>query len=467
MKKCFWGTIFATFTLIGSTFAQIDVQGDVRFKIDSWQWFRTPGYDDEYTIYSNLMRVRFTGAMNPKMNWLLEIGQAAVGGLPNNANAPSPQGGLGPGATFKSVNGDNKSSLFIKQAHIDWNINSWHLRVGRTDFTDGTEANMKDANLAWVRQNRIAQRLLGRNGDSLTQRMYDGILLQQRSGRNAYTLFLVHPVQGSNELDVTHALTRVNVGYFAYTQVNENARQSNALRVLGQYYQDTRPIAKADNSGGLSGVGDINIYTLGADWTQVWKNSSGKTDLLLRAAIQTGDWGQHDHSAFTYALEAGHQFPQGWKPWLRAGFVSGSGDKNATDNKHETYFPGLPGGRIVAGTPFYNQMNLDDAFFSVMVFPAPKWNLRVEFHHLRTNRGSDLWYSGTGAFNNSSFGVSGRPTNSNRELAQVVDLNLNYKFNDRLQLNVYKSWVKGGNLVRSIYSGDFMSLLLVETTWMF
>lgn len=467
MKKCFWGAIFVTFTLICSTFAQIDIQGDVRFKVDSWQWFRTPGFDDEYTIYSNLMRLRFKGAFTPKNSWLLEIGQAAVGGLPDNANAPSPQGALGPGATFKAVNGDNKASLFVKQAFLDWNLKSWQLRVGRTDFTDGAEASTKDPNLTWLRQNRIAQRFLGRNGDSLTQRMYDGILLHQRSGSHAYTLLLVHPVQGSNELDVTHSLTRVNVGYLAYTVVNENARQSSAWRVLGQYYQDTRPLAKADNSGGLSGAGNINIYTLGADWTQVRKQSSGKTDLLLRAAIQTGDWGQHDHVAFAYGLEAGYQLPQGWKPWLRAGFVSGSGDKNATDSKHETYFPGLPGGRIVASTPFFNQMNLDDAFVGLMLTPNPQWNVRIEYHNVRLNRSQDRWYTGSGAFNNSNFGVSGRPTNGNRNLADVLDLNLTYKISEQLQVNVYKSWVNGGNVVRSIYPGDSMSLLLIETTWLF
>jgi len=82
-------------------------------KADSWQWFRTPGFDDSYTYFSTLLRLRFKSVFTPKSRWLLEIGQAAVGGLPDNARAPGAQGSLGPGATIKTTNGNNKASLFI------------------------------------------------------------------------------------------------------------------------------------------------------------------------------------------------------------------------------------------------------------------------------------------------------------------------------------------------------------------
>lgn len=467
MNKGFWGAIFVTLTLICNSFAQVDFQGDVRFKVDHWQWFRAPGFDDDYTYYSTLLRLRFLGDFAPRSKWLLEVGQAAVGGLPDNARAPGAQGSLGPGATLKSTNGDHKASLFIKQMYVDWNLAPWQLRVGRTDFTDGTELSVQDPNLAWLRQNRTAQRFLGRNGDSLTQRMYDGIRLQLGTENGMWTFFLAHPVEGANELDVTHSLTRINIGYLSFTQAHEDKQSSRAWRGFGNFYQDSRPVAKVDNSGGLSGAGDINLFTFGGDWTQVWKRSSGKTDLLVRAAAQIGDWGQQDHTGYSYGLEAGHQITKGWKPWLRLGYSSGSGDDNAADNKHRTWFPGLPGGRIHAATPFYNTMNLDDAFAMLMLTPGPAWNVHVEYHHVRLNRSQDRWYSGSGAFNNSDFGVSGRPSNGNRNLADVFDISITYKASKRFQVNIYKSWVKGGNVVRAIYPGDSMSLLLMEATWRF
>jgi len=295
--------------------------------------------------------------------------------------------------------------------------------------------------------------------------MYDGIRLQKQTGSRNWTLFLAHPVEGANELDVTHSLTRINLGYLSFTQAHEDGRSSRAWRALANYYQDTRPLTKADNSGGLSGAGDINIYTFGADWTQVWKQPAAKTDLLIRADAQTGDWGQQNHTGYSYGIEGGYQIIRGWKPWLRLGYAVGSGDGNAGDNKHETWFPGLPGGRIHAGTPFYNTMNIENAFAVLMLTPSNELSVRVEYHNLRLNRTQDRWYSGSGAYNNSNFGVSGRPSNGNRNLAGVFDINVTFKASKQFQINVYKSWVKGGNVVRSIYPDDSMSLFLVEATW--
>lgn len=148
---------------------------------------------------------------------------------------------------------------------------------------------------------------------------------------------------------------------------------------------DNRPTAarQADNE-------DIRVWTLGGPWVQVWKSPVGRTDLLWWGALQGGEWGRLSPSAYALSAEAGFQFPTMWKPWVRVGYYAGAGDKDNTDDRHETFVSGMNTPRLYAMTPFYNMMNLEDAFVQVMLLPHPRWSARVDYHQVRLNKPADL-----------------------------------------------------------------------------
>src|SRR5262249_29004494 len=128
--------------------------------------------------------------------------------------------------------------------------------------------------------------------------------------------------------------------------------------------------------------------------------NSGTVDLLLWGAVQTGRWGVQKQRAGSVDLEGGFQpkiLPK-VKPWIRGGFTFGSGDGNPNDNQHSTFFQLLPTPRPYARFPFFNMMNTEDRFGSLLLRPHPKVTISSEFHALRLSDANDLWYSGGGAF---------------------------------------------------------------------
>ena len=71
------------------------------------------------------------------------------------------------------------------------------------------------------------------------------------------------------------------------------------------------------------------------------------------------------HSANAAAVEGGYQLTKApTAPWLRGGWFRSSGDNNATDATHNTFFQILPTPRVYARLPFYNLMNSTDEFVS-------------------------------------------------------------------------------------------------------
>lgn len=109
---------------------------------------------------------------------------------------------------------------------------------------------------------------------------------------------------------------------------------------------------------------------------------------------------------WAFDVEGGYQWAGlPLKPWLRGGYFLGSGDDNAADARHETFFQVLPTVRLYAKFPFFNLMNLSDAFAQLIVTPSQAIRVGIDFHHLSLAEAGDLFYAGAGA--SSRFG-SGR-----------------------------------------------------------
>jgi hypothetical protein len=212
--------------------------------------------------------------------------------------------------------------------------------------------------------------------------------------------------------------------------------------------------------------GNILIGTYGGDYLQAARTSAGTFDLLLWGVLQNGSWGVQAQHSGAGAAEIGFQLNGAWKPWFRAGYFRGSGDDNPNDNEHSTFFQILPTPRIYARFPFYNNMNLQDEFVQLQVQPMPKWTVLSMFHWLQLSATQDLWYSGGGAFESTSFGYAGRPSGGNGGLANVFDVSATYRFNKAWSATAYFSYADGGGAVNSIYgAGSTAKFGYLELSW--
>jgi len=139
------------------------------------------------------------------------------------------------------------------------------------------------------------------------------------------------------------------------------------------------------------------------------------------------------------------------KPWLRCGYFYSTGDGNPNDGTHQTFFQVLPTPRIYARFPFYNLMNNQDAFAELTLRPHPKWTVRADAHTLRLSNKNDLWYVGGGAFQQTTFGYVGRPSNGSQSLSNVYDVSVDYQLNAHLTLTGYYAGATGRTVTEKIY----------------
>ena len=191
--------------------------------------------------------------------------------------------------------------------------------------------------------------------------------------------------------------------------------------------------------------------------------------MLAWGAIQTGSWGSQSQHAGSFVGEAGWQPPvRTLKPWASVGYSWGSGDNNPNDSRHGTFFQDLPTPRQYARFPFYNMMNNEDWYGTLNLKPASKLGLRSELHALRLASASDFWYTGGGAFQPSTFGYTGRPSNGNRGLANVWDASADYQFTRLFAATLYYGHAWGKGVISSLYPKDQNGqLIFLETNFHF
>lgn len=454
--------------IVTGAFAQpLRVEGNWRVRVEDWQWFNVAGYDTDYTYAHSLLRVALRGETG-NARWMAELAQVGLFDVPD-AVAPPPAGQFGFGGNLRAANGDNRASLFVKQLHVEWKVGKSTVKAGRMEFADGREVAVKDPGLSWLQANRTSNRLIGTFAFSPVTRSFDGVLWQWGEPTARWTFFAAYPTQGAFDLNGNPTLTNVNQLYLAYARTDESERTGRDWRVLWGWYRDSRRVLKADNrplAARQADREDIRVWTVGGHWTQVWRSPSGRADALIWGAVQGGDWGQLRQESYALAAEAGFQFPTLWKPWVRAGYYVGSGDSNPADGKHGTFVAGMNTPRLYALTPFYTTTNLEDTFVQLLLAPHPRWTARVDYHRLRLHRSADLWYTGGGPFDNATYGVAGRPSGGHRNLADLFDISLSYRASDRLQISLYKSWVRGGSVIRSVYpAGEDGGLFFLEANY--
>src|SRR5262249_40248330 len=228
----------------------ITVSGELRGRGQGWNWF----LGDMRTRYAfgntllNLALSQQTG----KIGWKVELAQPTFYNLPKDAFQRGSGFPLGLGAVYYSANGNkqNVAGIFLKQAFISIrgiDRNHSALRLGRFNFSDGREKTPADKDLAWLKEQRIAQRLVGDSYWTDISRSFDGVLFSDDVRVDTNLTFMagratrgVWQTDGMGEMDV-------DVVYGANTREFPTPHTASELRVFGLGYHDGRGVLKSDN----------------------------------------------------------------------------------------------------------------------------------------------------------------------------------------------------------------------------
>ncbi len=448
----------------------LTITGSVRSRFENWDWFDAPGFDDRYNFGAALMRVGI-GQQHKKVDWLVEGQLSLLLGLPDQAIAPAPQGQLGQGASYFAANGRQDAGAFPKQVYVRFKAlggdKASSVRVGRFEFADGAEVTPKNSTLAALKREHVAHRLISNFGFTHVQRSFDGVHYARQTPNNNVTVMAARPTEGVFQLRGMKELD-VDLYYGALTRQLPWKNAESEARAFVSYYHDGRNTLKVDNRSSALRTADrrsIRLTTVGGHYLSAVKTGMGDVDLLLWGVGQMGSWGALDHRASAIAAEAGYQPTLRLKPWFRAGYFRGSGDSDATDGRHGTFFQMLPTARLYARFPFYNLMNNEDRFAQITLRPQSRVTLRTEAHQLRLSNAADLWYSGGGAFQETTFGYAGRPSNGNNSLATMLDASIDYEYSAKNSFTFYLAGALGRGVTSAIYpAGKNARLTYAEFT---
>jgi hypothetical protein len=435
--------------------APVSVSVSDRTHAEAWDWFTPPSpTNTTYGYVESLLRI---GVAQKRHNWdwQLELAQPAILDAPSDAVSPvSAQGQLGLGGTYYAANANSyPAAAFFKQGFARFDGETSKLRAGRFEFFDGQETAVKNPTIAWLQTNRIAQRLIGNFGFSNAQRSFDGVDGQYQTGAWNITAMAARADQGVFNMNGNPEL---NVDLQSVALTRSDWKQHILWRAFAIGYHDGRTgVTKTDNRALAVRSAEhqnIRIGTYGGDLLTSIPAGPGTFDLLFWGALQNGQWGVQSHTANAAAVEGGYQFTKlHTSPWLRGGWFRSSGDNNATDTNHHTFFQILPTPRVYARLPFYNLMNSTDEFVQLIDKPTKQLTLRSDLHWLQLTSSHDLWYLGGGAFDNKVFGFVGRPANGATSFASVADISADWKLSKAIDVNAYYAYAQGKTVVAAIY----------------
>jgi hypothetical protein len=441
-------------------------------RVESWSYFQPksdplalppPGADPlgnpDYTFLGDRAEVgvRVKGS---RFDLGGEFNYVRLENLPTKAIGP---GGLGTGAFYFAATGVRYSyqlyfgELTLKTKFAD----GTSFTVGRMPFSSGGEVVSGSFSLQRLKAERLASRLIGNFEWSYYQRRFDGARIDVDRPHWHVNVAAFVPTQGGFEESTNLSMPKVQVGAASFTLKSSNVDWQG----FGYLYRDRRSeAAVADNTLSLDRPVNVTVATIGGSYARVLPRRSGEFDVVVWTAAQAGDWYGRSHRAASVALEAGHRWRHAnYRPWLRAGYLFASGDRNPDDDRHGTFFQMIPSSRKYALSSAYAQMNLSDAFAQLIVEPRGV-TARIEVHALQLASGQDLWYQGSGATasKNRFFGFSGRAARGRRTLGTVLEGAVDVPIRKYWSINAYAAMMSAGDVVTQMFTNKRLGFWSLE-----
>jgi len=439
---------------------KVTVNISIRTRLESWDFFSGPALGDNHYTFTPT-QFRFSLSQNTNtFDWMLEGEAPLLPYLPTTAVVAAPSGQLGLGASYFAANGNRQTatSVFPKQAFVRLKPGGGpvSLRFGRFEFIDGVENKQKDTSLSFLKRERLGSHLLGNFGFTHVGRAFDGAELIYDSSKNNFTLFAGRVTRGVFQADGLGELD-VDVLFGAWShQMKIAKKHAGEFKAFSMMYHDGRsaPVKVDSRPAAVRAAdhGNIRLGTYGVHYVHLFESTVATWDALFWGALQSGSWGNLPHFAGAASIEAGVQPHVKGKPWLRGGFDFASGTGSTTPSRHTTFVFPLGTPRIYSRFPFYNAMNLKDAFGMFLIRPNKKVMFRSEFHNLHLSNSSDLWYAGGGAFQKQTFGFTGRPSNGSTDLGNLMDVGVDWNVHPHITISPYYAHAWGGTVIQNIYS---------------
>jgi hypothetical protein len=334
-------------------------------------------------------------------------------------------------------------------------------------YTSGAEAVSGVPKIEAVKRLRLDSRLVGEFEWSLYQRTFDGVRVDWARGPATITASAFHPTQGGFE-----DAAGVSIDDLAIVSGVASFRPGTPLpgaewQVFSHYYGDTRTVAaRPDNTGRSAGSADVHITTIGTSVVGAYNTRAGQIDALGWFAGQRGSWFEQSHRAWSLGFEGGHHWMNApWQPWARAGVLYASGDADAGDARHGTFYQMLPTVRRFSMTTAYSQMNLNDRFVQALLKPHARLSVRADVHWLSLAQATDGWYYGSGATQEEGriLGFALRPSGGHTGLGTSLETSADYTVSKHFSINGFFGRIRGGDVVRRSFVGDGLGFGYVET----
>ncbi len=474
-RTALWLTLFSTSVSTG--YAQAPAPATewlVRnmTRVESWRFFEPrPGGGDPTSTY---VGTRFYFGVR-RTAQRVDVQAAAqfvqLGWLPENAVGPGP---LGLGAVYYDHAGStHPGEIYLKYLNVRFKdvLPGLSVQAGRFGYTSGAEGTSGVAKIEAVKRQRIDSRLIGEFEFSFFQRSFDGVRADYARRRTRVTAAAFFPTQGGFEEDANPTMTDVRVLTGALTLAPGGAIPRTEWQIFSHRYDDDRRVtARPDNQGVTATAADVHVTTFGTTLVTSRPVGPGELDAVAWLVMQTGRWYELDHRAHSAALEAGYQWTGArGRPWLRGGWLYASGDRDASDNRHETFFQMLPTVRRYSLSATYSQMNLSDLFVQTLMSPTPRLSIRADLHRLTLARAADRWYFGSGATQNEGriFGFATRASAGASDLGTVLEGSADLRIVPQWTVGGYLGSIYGGEIVTRTFAGDVLLFGFVESTIQF
>ena len=378
-------------------------------RVESWD----ARVDSSDTFYAERTRVGVRYGWRELLTLFAEFQNTYVGGLAADTS--------GPGASYRGTMDGRRSdhSNHLRQLYAEVLPRpSLALRAGRFDVRAGLEVTYPEPDWAYLKTQRLSQRLVGTVGWSIVERSNDGAQLALGLGGHHLLAFAAKPTTGAFEVhDAYERQDDILYGGIAWTVKRGTWLPGTEFQLFGLGYRDDRPV----DDGGLAHP--VEVFTGGASLLAVHPLGPGNLDVLLWAAAQGGSYDDLDHAAGAGIAEIGYRLAQApGQPWLRVGLNAASGDGDPGDGDHHTFFNVLPSNHLYYG--FADQLafqNLVDWFAQLKLAPAPRLDLNLFVHQFGLADEDDARYAGTGAFDRRSFGFAAQPSGGRRSVGTEID----------------------------------------------
>ncbi|OGL47652.1 MAG: hypothetical protein A2149_00905 [Candidatus Schekmanbacteria bacterium RBG_16_38_11] len=437
--------------------------GEMLWRYEYRDWFDpTPGYDNQYGFFFKRTRLglRFN---SEKINAFVQGQYVHLFNLPENSFAPPPYGPLGLGAIYYAHNqaqGEAPYRIFLKNAYINFN-DPFNIgisgRFGRFDYIDGLEVMTDSEKFNFLKKIRIGHRLISSMDWTAVSRSFDGGEISYDHRKFNLMAGITRPTQGGFEVDGEDEIEDLDLVYSSLTIKKSELIPDTELRIFYIYYDDDRNVTqRVDNTLSPSSDVDIRVHTLGFNLVGIYKLGKGEIDTLLWAAFQFGDWYNLDHEAYALSAEIGYQSKNlPLKPWIRGGYFISSGDSNAEDDRHETFYQILPSSWAYARFPFYNAMNSKDLFGMLILKPTDNLILRSDWHFLWLDESDDGLYSGSGPTQERGniFGYLYRPSMGKQYIGNLADISATLNVSKNLNFTAYYGHAFGGDVMNKLFKG--------------